>query len=726
MGKRFFRKGCLTVLVALMLCTAVRADEGMWLLPLLYKYNAQTMEALGLKILPDQIYHPDGVSLKDAVVIFGNGCTGEVISTQGLVLTNHHCGYNAIQQHSSVEHDYLKDGFMAKTLQDEIPTPGLTCTFLVKLVDVTEKMLDSVYPEMPEFQRNFTLENTAKYLEEEASKGTHYKAKVNSYYGGNKYYLSLYEVFTDIRMVAAPPSSIGKFGADTDNWMYPRHTGDFSLFRIYAGPDNKPADYSPNNKPYVPKRTFTISLAGYKEGDFAMILGNPGSTDRFMTSWEVQSTMDVENTDRALIRGIKQDVWMRHMEADPAVRIKYSAKYAQSANYWKNAIGQNEALARLGVVAAKQAEEAKFSEWVAGDAKREEKYGKALSMVRSGVAKLNAPQHVLNYYAEALFRGMEFNRFAGAFQEMPEALKENDLEYKTRIQDYVAGDLYEKGYKDYDPATDREATVAMLRLFKEKMPAEALPSFYETIDKKFKGDIQKYVDKLFETSIFTDYNRLKSFVMKPSAKKLGEDMGFQLSTSVRKKMAKYSLAMHAALEEVQAGNRLYIAGRLEMLGDKPSYPDANFTMRLTYGTVKGYSPRDAVDYRYYTTLKGVMEKENPESWEFQVPEKLKKLYEMKDYDRYAMPGKVMPVNFLTNNDITGGNSGSPVLNAYGELIGCAFDGNWESLSGDIAFEPNLQRCINVDIRYILFILERYLGGHRLVGEMYLVSQTHED
>lgn len=707
--------------IATLATATVRADEGMWLLPLLQKYNIDTMRKMGFKLSADAIYSINNASLKDAIVIFGNGCTGEVVSQQGLLLTNHHCGYGAIQQHSTVEHDYLKDGFWANSLQEEIPTPGLTATFLIRMEDVTSQVTANVTPSMTDQERRQAIHHVRDSLANAATKDTHYKASVDSFYGGNQYFLIVYEVFTDIRMVGAPPSSIGKFGADTDNWMYPRHTGDFSIFRIYANKNNEPADYSPDNQPYKPKRSLTVSLAGYKEGDFAMIMGYPGRTSRYMTSWEIDQTIKVINTDRAHIRGIKQQAWKRHMDADQAIRIKYASKYASSANYWKNSIGQNEALLNLKVIEQKQQQERAFTQWVNESSERQNRFSEALPLIEQSVMALNTPMHHQMYYTEALFRGCEFNMLAGEFIFLEKAIDEKDTALLARYLRAAKNDLQENWFKDYDLATDRDATKAMLRLFKQEMPDSVLPDLYKTIDKKFSGNIDKYVDKLFDNSILVSLDRLQKFLEDPTLKKLDKDLGYQFARSTRTGLKNISTQIATARQNLWKGQRLYIAGQLDMLNGAPSYPDANFTMRLTYGSIKGYSPRDAVNYNYYTTTQGIMQKDNPNSWEFAVPEKLKKLHALSDFERYGLTNGTMPVNFLSTNDITGGNSGSPVLDADGYLIGLAFDGNWESLSGDIAFENEMQRCINVDIRYVLFIIDKYAGCTRLLDEMHIVK-----
>lgn len=702
---------------------SLRADEGMWLLPLLKKQNAKTMREMGLKLSVDEIYSPSSPSLKDAIVIFGRGCTGEVISNKGLVLTNHHCGYGAIQQHSTVEHDYLKDGFVAQNLEQEIPTPGLTVTFLISQRDVTKEVLDGVSENDNEQARVDKVKQNIEELKKQFTEDTPYNVHVQSIYEGNQYYLFVTETFTDIRMVFAPPSSIGKFGADTDNWSYPRHTGDFSLFRIYANKNNEPADYSEDNVPYKPKRFLSISLSGYKENDFSMILGYPGSTSRYMTSWEVQQQMDHINTPRALIRGVKQEQWMKHMDADPAIRIKYASKYASSSNYWKNAIGQNAALKRLHVVAQKEKEELQFRQWTAQNASREQKYGRALDLIQRGIQAENEHLHQIVFLVESLLYGVELNSMVWNFQGLDRALEDKNEEVIAKYREHVSGEKGDEFFKDYDINTDKSAAVEMMKLYRKEMPKSVWPQFLKTIDSKYKGNVEKYVDYLYDKTMFTSRDKILDFLKKPSLKKLQKDPGYQLNQdflAVRESMIKFRESVR---EDLRKGRRLYVAGRLEMLGDAPSYPDANFTMRLTYGSVKSYSPRNSVHYDYYTTLDGVMEKEDPESWEFMVSPKLKDLYKAKAYGEYGQGDGSMWVNFITTNDITGGNSGSPVLDAYGRLIGLAFDGNWESLSGDIAFEHKLQRCINVDIRYVLFVIHHWGQATHLIDELDLHRPT---
>lgn len=703
----------------LLVSSALRADEGMWLLPLLQKYNIQAMQQKGFKLTADDIYNLNQASIKDAVIIFGRGCTGEVVSDQGLVLTNHHCGYAAIQQHSTPEHDYLEDGFWAKSFEEEIPTPGLTATFLVRIEDVTEQVNAAFKPEMSEADRDKAAMEIGRKIAKQATEGTNYTASVRSFFGGNQFFLLVYEVFNDVRLVGAPPSSIGKFGHDTDNWMWPRHTGDFSVFRIYAGKDNKPADYSPENVPYKPKHFLPISLKGVNNGDFTMIMGYPGSTQRYMTAVEVQERMNILNANRIYVRGIKQEIWLKDMQADKAVNIKYASKYAGSSNYWKNSIGMNKALKRLKVYDFKKQQEEEFTKWVLASPERQQKYGDALNLINEGVTGRKEYLHASQYINEALFSGAEIVGFASMTRSLADALKGNKPEEVTKISKSLKA-RSENFYKNYNTPTDLKTAKAMFRIFMENVPLTYQPDIFNTIRTKYKGDVDKFIDQMFAKTMFTDPAKFNAFLDKPNLKALEKDPVYIAAISISNKAEEISKVMAPFNEKLQRGQRLYIAGIIEMNEGKAMYPDANFTMRLTYGEVKDYFPMDAVHYDYQTTLDGVMEKEDPDNWEFVVPEKLKELYNSKDYGRYGKDGK-MPVAFISTNDITGGNSGSPVMNGNGELVGIAFDGNWEAMSGDIVFENKLQRTISVDIRYVLFVIDKYAGATRLIDEMKIID-----
>ncbi|HDP75608.1 MAG TPA: S46 family peptidase [Bacteroidales bacterium] len=703
----------------LLLNSVLKADEGMWLLPLLQKYNIQTMQQKGFKLTADDIYNLNQASIKDAVIIFGRGCTGEVVSDQGLVLTNHHCGYGAIQQHSTPEHDYLENGFWAKSFEEEIPTPGLTATFLIRIEDVTEQVNAALKPEMSEADRDKAAMEVGRKIAKQATEGTHYRASVRSFFGGNQFFLLIYEVFNDVRLVGAPPSSIGKFGHDTDNWMWPRHTGDFSVFRIYAGNDNKPADYSPENVPYKPKYFLPISLKGVNNGDFTMIMGYPGSTQRYMTAVEVQERMNILNANRIYVRGIKQEIWLKDMQADKAVNIKYASKYAGSSNYWKNSIGMNKALKRLKVYDFKKQQEEEFTKWVLASPERQQKYGDALNLINEGVTGRKEYLHAGQYINEALFSGAEIVGFASMTRSLADALMSNKTENISKITKSLKARA-ENFYKNYNSPTDQKTSRAMFHIFMENVPLTYQPEIFNTIRTKYKGDVDKFIDQMFAKTMFTDQAKFNAFLDKPTLKVLEKDPIYIAAVSISNKAEELRNAMAPYNEKLQRGQRLYIAGVLEMNEGKAMYPDANFTMRLTYGEIKDYFPMDAVHYDYLTTLDGVMEKEDPDNWEFVVPEKLKELYNSKDYGRYGKDGK-MPVAFISTNDITGGNSGSPVMNGNGELIGIAFDGNWEAMSGDIVFENKMQRTISVDIRYVLFVIDKYAGATRLIDEMKIIE-----
>ncbi|MBR3303317.1 MAG: S46 family peptidase [Bacteroidales bacterium] len=688
------------------------ADEGMWLLPLLEKMNIKDMQKAGLKLSAKQIYDINNSSLKDAIMIFGGGCTAEVVSNQGLVFTNHHCGYSSIQKLSSTEHDYLRDGFWAMNLKEELPAKGLTVTFIDRFIDVTDVMLSAQeqVKDMKEAEQEQVMRQVRDSLTKNAVGDNKYlNARVVSFYQGNVFYVVVSKTFRDIRFVGAPPSSIGKFGGETDNWEWPRHTGDFSVFRIYADKNNNPADYSPDNVPYTPKKFLSISLKGYQPGDFTMIIGFPGSTDRYLTSQEVISRRDVENTPRIIARTAKENVWRAAMRADQKINIQYASKFASSSNYRKNSIGMNETFAKLNTVVRRKEEERAFKEWASSTAEREAKYGKCIDVINELTEKQSKPYTAVNYYMETL-NNVELARVASSFLRIREGNKAEAFKKAS-----------ESFYKDYSPELDRQTSKVLLKTFKQYVTEPSYqPAFYKTIEEKFGGDIDKYVDNIFDNSVFTSQQKAVAAISQEDFNAQSDpivEYVMQFSTSVLPIMTE----MRKDEQELAEAKRTYMKGLMEMRGKAPIYPDANFTMRLTYGKVGGYKPKDAVTYDYITTLEGVMQKENPNDPEFVVPSKLKELYNAKDYGRYALKDGRMPVCFLSNNDITGGNSGSDVLNAKGELIGLAFDGNWEAMSGDIIFEPNLQRCINVDIRYVLFIIDKFGGATWLLNEMDIKS-----
>ena len=697
-----------------------KADEGMWLLPLIEKLNMGKMTALGLKLSADDIYSINKACVKDAIVIFGGGCTAEIVSPQGLVLTNHHCGYGSIQAHSSVDHDYLRDGFWAKTKEEELPNPNLSVTFLIRIEDVTTQVLANVKQGMSETDRTAAINEARQTIEKKAAEGNNYRAQVGSFYGGNYFYLLVYERYTDVRLVGAPPSSIGKFGFDTDNWEWPRHTGDFSVFRVYSAPDGKPAAYAKENIPLKPKHYLPVSIKDKNIGDFAMILGYPGRTNRYMTSWEVDEQLKIVHPDRIKIRGVKQEIWMKDMMADQKVNIQYSAKYSGSSNYWKYSIGQKSSLEKLNVIAKKKETENQFNTWVAADADRKTKYGEALNMIKSSIEGRAEYYNALQYLNECI-QGCELFGLNRRVEGLLTALKSKD---NQKITDAVT-QMKNTGsdfYKDYNSSTDNKSTKAMLKLYRADVPAKFHPDFYvNVVDKKFKGDIDKFVDNMFAKSIFSSEAKLNAFLSKPDVKTLETDPVYLTTTSIFKTGGEISKGSSQFDATLATGKRIWIAALMEMAPEKTQYPDANSTMRLSYGTVQDYDPRDGVTYKYYTTLQGVVDKYKPNDYEFDVPQRLIDLNNKKEFGRYGSSKGYMPVCFLTTNDITGGNSGSPVMNGNGELIGLAFDGNWESMSGDIAYEPQLQRTIVVDIRYVLWIMDIYAGAKNLVDEMTIVQ-----
>ena len=677
------------------------ADEGMWMLPYLQKMKAKDMKARGCKLSAEEIYSMNNSSLKDAIVIFGGGCTGEIVSPDGLLFTNHHCGYGSIQALSSVEHDYLKNGFWAMSRAEEIPAPGLKVRFIRKIVDVTSDVLGAV-PDIAggEERSRLVAEHAEAVKSRFEAENPGMEISVKPFFGGNQFFAFVIEVFSDVRLVGTPPTSIGKFGGDTDNWMWPRHTGDFSIFRVYAGPDNKPADYAPENRPYKAEKFLKVSLNGYDEADFAMIMGFPGSTQRYMTSYEIDRMLEVENPQRIFIRGERQAILKEDMAASDKVRIQYASKYAQSSNYWKNSIGMSRGIKRLDVKGRKQEQEAAFRAWAAKNTLPTEGYVDALDKIRESVEETLPSYASLQYLQEAFLRAVEIltpARYSGSLKgaELEKALK--------------------GFYKDYNMPTDRRVAKRMFRIVKEN--CKELPSlFAEVIDKRFGGDTDAYVDYLYDNSVFADEQRALAAVA--SGKELKEDPAAVLSESIVGKMRELSKAQKEGRQKYADGHRLYIAGLMRMQPKKAWASDANFTIRLTYGRILPYNPADGIRYNYYTTLKGVMEKENPENpTEFTVPAKLKELYAAKDFGRYANAKGELPTCFLADCDITGGNSGSPVLNAKGSLIGLAFDGNWEAMSGDVAFEPELQRTIAVDVRYVLFVIDKFAGAGWLLDEL---------
>ena len=711
-------KRIISIIAALSICLTSFADEGMWLLPLIQKMNGKAMKELGCKLTPKEIYDINNTSLKDAIVQFGGGCTGEIISAEGLLVTNHHCGYGNIQKLSSVEHDYLKDGYWAMNHSEELPCEGLTVTFLEYMEDVTSVVEKAQKKAAKEFKdqknaENLVAEAIDKALDEAVKKAEEKnpdcEVMIESFYNENVYYLIVYKVYKDIRFVGAPPSSIGKFGADTDNWMWPRHTGDFSMFRVYSAPDGSPAEYSPENVPLKAKNHLKISLAGVQEGDYTMIMGYPGRTTRFQTSPELKFQIE-QNDIRIAARTIRQEVMLEDMLADPKVKIQYASKYSSSSNGWKKWQGMKLAFDKLDIIGRAEQEEAEFQKWVEASPKRQAKYGSAVKDIADAVEAGREANNMFTKAYETIYR-IELTNFAITLVSLAGRDIRQGTDTLTALNNAYAA--VAPKYADYSVETDRKVAKAMLKHYRDIADTEYA--------KLLKGvDIDAFVDDMFDSSMFTSAENLKKAI-EESGMDIVKDPAYGEGYEMFMECVNGQIMVMATEEPLAKARKLYTEGLLEWKKGEPSYPDANFTMRLTYGTVGGYSPKDAVTYRHYTTLDGVMEKEDPDNWEFVVPEKLKELWKNQDFGQYAMANGKMPVAFLSNNDITGGNSGSPIMNANGELIGLAFDGNWESMSSDVMFEPDLQRCINVDIRYVLFIVEKFGGAKWLIDEMDIVK-----
>lgn len=696
-----------------------RADEGMWLPLFVDRLNHTDMQKMGLQLTAEEIYSINNSSLKDAIVIFGGGCTGEVVSNQGLVFTNHHCGYPSIAALSSPSMDILTNGFYANTLQEELTSPtGLAIKFLVRIENVTDRILRQIPFDATEKDREAAVTKAMREIEATASAGNSFEATVKAFYHGNEYYLFVYEVYQDVRLVMAPPSAIGKFGGDTDNWMWPRHTGDFSVFRVYTSPDGKPAPYNKNNIPLKPKKFLPISLAGVKEGDFAMIMGYPGRTNRYMSSFGVNMAYSFVNPAIIKIREKKLTIMAKDMANSDAVRIQYASKYATIANYYKYYIGQNKGILRLKVIERKREMEDDFETWVNNDNIPKMGYYKdALIQIENSYRQLLRYAIVRTYLSETLLRGSDIIPFAYKFNNIFKELSAEKPNLNTIYEETQKLSKEAEKYWDMNNmATEKILFQEMLKIYHADVPVDFHPQFFSEIERKFNNDFRVYTDYVFQVSIFTSKDKLEKFLEKPTLKALQDDPVFQIAQQVFDLNSRIKQEIAPIEYQLEQGNRKYIQGLREMYPNRSFYPDANSTMRLTYGKVLSYAGSDAVDYSFFTTLDGVMEKENPNSDEFIVPEKLKDLWKKKDYGQYGENGKLITC-FLTNNDITGGNSGSPVLNAKGELIGLAFDANWEAMSGDIVFEPKLQRCICVDIRYVLFVMEKYAGASRLIEEL---------
>ena len=712
------KKLLLTIIVATFAIPQLRADKGMWLLQLMRQQNLEdNMRKLGLQISVDEIYSPEAPSIKDAIGIFGGGCTGEVVSPNGLVVTNHHCGFSFIQQLSTVEHNYLQNGFWSQSYEEELPCEDIGFTFVVKITDVTDEINSRIASGKITEEQSFNRGELAKIGKElfdaDNIEGKKYMyPQLLPYFEANKYYLVYYKKYTDVRLVGTPPFAIGKFGGETDNWMWPRHTGDFSMFRIYGDKDGNPAAYSKDNVPLKTPKHLSISIAGTEQGDFAMIMGFPGTTSRYLTAKEVEQRMYQKNEPRIAMRDVTLKIIREEMEKSEDINIKYASKLARISNYWKNSIGMNKAIIDNKVLETKLQEEADFKAWAKSIGNSE--YVNVVEQINACVEEMNRTQYLTMLTSELLGNVEFFSRNLSDGNKKMFDTPEKVGEQMKSLYSWLHN-------RDYIHDIDRRIAKEVLPLYFELTKPEERNDYLNEVEKKYKGKLAKYIDEVYDNSILANEKNLNKFLKKPSLKKMESDLAYKLRTAILSVQRELSKKNSEFAKRMNPLHKTYLKGLMEKANGAPMAPDANFTMRMTYGSVKPYQPKDGVTYNHYTTLKGVMEKENPKSSEFIVPARLKELYERKDYGDYALPNGEMPVAFLTTNDITGGNSGSGVLNSKGELIGLAFDGNWESLSGDINFDNDKQRCINVDIRYVLFVVEKFGGCKRLIDEMKIVK-----
>jgi len=710
----------ISVLILLLFIVFFRAmaDEGMWIPMLLGNHTYEEMKKKGFKLSPEDIYSINKASMKDAVVLFGRGCTGEFVSESGLLLTNHHCGYGSIQRHSTLEHDYLTDGFWAKELKDELPNQGLTVSILVRMEDVTSLVLNNVPQKCSEEIRSQVISKAIEDLVKKNSENKKYSVEVKPFYYGNQYFMFVYQVFRDVRLVGAPPSSIGKFGGDTDNWMWPRHTGDFSIFRVYADKNNEPADYSPDNVPYVPKKHFKINISGVKEGDFTMVFGFPGHTQEYIPSYAVELIQNVENPHQIRLRDLRLEVIKSAMDTNRLIRIQYSNKQAGIANAWKKWIGETNGLKRLKTIEKKRAFEIEFDNWANIDIERSYEYGTLMSEYKKVFNEISTPTLVETYYFEGIM-GVEIIAFAKNLQKILQS--KTDDEIKNNTDNFVKS--AQGFFKNYNQVVDKHIFAKIMTEYFKTIDANNTPPTLLKLQKKFKNDWFACANYIYEKSLIADLTKveaLKKLAPKKIKSILSKDIFYSIWNETAKLYSTNILPITSKANiKIDSLHRLYMKAQREMLPDKNFYPDANLTLRLSYGNVSSYDPQDGIHYDWFTTLDGVMEKEDSTIYDYDIPNKLKELWKKKDFGPYADNG-LMHTCFIANNHTTGGNSGSPVLNANGELIGINFDRTWESTMSDIQYDP--QRCRNVvlDIRYVLFIVDKYAGNERLIKEMELI------
>jgi len=717
-----FRRFIILYLIGFLTSHFSFAKEGMWLPLLLEKLNIEDMQANGLQLTAEDIYSINQACLIDAVILFGGGCTGEVISDKGLLITNHHCGLSRIQSHSTIENDYLTEGFWAMAPGDELPNPGLEVSFLRRMEDVTSQVLQGVFPETDEIDRYKIISEHIDEISKKNIEGTHYHAEIKPFYYGNQYFLFVYEIFKDVRLVGAPPSAIGKFGWDTDNWIWPRHTGDFSLFRIYADKDNMPAEYSPDNVPYKPGKHLSISLKGITKNDFTMVIGYPGSTFQFLTSWDLKTMMNTSVPNKIKVRTIRMNIMQEEMLQSNEVMIKYASKYSRVTNAWKKWIGMLKGLEKIETVTKKEEFEKAFAEWTDSDPERKKHYGDLLSKIESICIEQDAICLANDYYTEIVM-AIEIFNLASELRNVIEEFEDETISHDEFQKALNAFSIYAKGfYSDYHEPIDRKIFRQLMEVYHQDLSSDYQPEMFTEVETKFKSDFGLFTDWLFRKTILTNEYKLNKLIEnfnKKSIRQIKKDPAYALFNQFKTKLngVMYLYGQLGYLIDYQY--RIYIQGVMEMFPDKVFYPDANLTMRITYGSVEDYYPRDAVQYDYYTNLEGVMEKESQEIYDYFIPDRLKELYHTKDYGDYGIGGR-MPVCFIASNHTSGGNSGSPVINAEGQLIGINFDRNWEGTMSDYIYDPDQCRNIILDIRYVMFIIDKYANAGYLIDEMTVI------
>lgn len=711
-------KKLVSLLVLCVVGLTAMADEGMWFLMHLKRLNEADMQKKGLKLTAEEIYSINHSSLKDAIVQFNGGCTAEIISGKGLVLTNHHCGYGAIAELSTKEHDYLKDGFWAKSISQELKPKSLFVRLFVRMDDVSKRILSLVNDKMTEKQRNTIIQQEIAKIEKENSENGKYIVNVKSFYNGNEFYYFVYEDYTDVRLVGTPPSSIGKFGGDTDNWEWPRHTGDFSIFRIFANKNGNPAPYSKENVPLETKYHLPISIKGIQEGDFSMILGYPGRTNRWMPAAGIDQNVNFAYPAWVEASKTGMDAMKKHMDLDQSVNINYASKYSGVANYWKNRQGMIDALTKHNTSASKAELENKFNKW-ANKKENKEQYGDVIKTINAYYNATNVKARHDNYLT-GLIRSSTFSSLpvtlGNGLKQYAESNEAKRAEMRPRLEAFIA-DNYEKVYMPLEI----DVLVDELNLYNAK--AGQIAPYIADLAKQNNNQFGTTITSAFENSLFSSKEKIIAFLDNPVAIQIDEDPLYKLSSSLMNQYRERTPEQEQADENFQTAFRKYIAGFLAMNPNGKYYPDANSTLRLTYGTVRALpeDSRNDAKINNHTTLEGTIAKYKPNDEEFDLPARLMELYKVKDYGRYADKNGYMPVNFLSDQDITGGNSGSPVLNAKGELIGIAFDGNIEAMAGDVIFDPNLQRTISVDIRYVLFIIDKFAGAQNIIEELTIVD-----